>query len=247
MTDLSIISAFLVGLLSGVHCLGMCGGISSALSFSKDRGQADENKLIILSLYNLGRISSYTIAGVLFGLIGQFTVMSDAHGLHQILQTITAILFVLMGLYLGNWWRVLSLLERLGGYAWKVIQPLGRRFLPIRKPSHAFVVGLIWGWLPCGLVYSMLVASLGTGNAAAGGLLMLSFGLGTLPNLLLIGAFASKLHRFVLLPIVRNTAAILIILLGSYLLLDAWVLSDHTNHNAHTGHTEDVQHQHHHH
>ena len=121
---------------------------------------------------------------------------------------------ILLGLYLAGWWSGLARVERAGGLLWKRIEPLGRRLLPVRSPWQALLLGMVWGWLPCGLVYSVLIWSLSAGGMLQGALLMGAFGLGTLPNLLLMGAAAGWLAGTLRQPLVRRIAGTLVILLG---------------------------------
>jgi sulfite exporter TauE/SafE len=123
-----------------------------------------------------------------------------------------------MGLYLAGWWRGLAHVEKLGARWWRRIEPMGRRLLPVRRPRQALLVGALWGWLPCGLVYSVLIWSIATGSATQGALLMLSFGLGTLPNLLLMGLFANRVARTLRAPLVRGLAGSMVIGFGVYTL-----------------------------
>ncbi len=213
--------AFVVGLLGGVHCLGMCGGIVGALTLGQPRARADEPGFWLLQLgYNLGRLASYALAGALAGGLGLLLAaagpLADAQ---RALDVAAGLFMVVLGLYLAGWWSGLARLERAGGLLWKRIEPLGRRLLPVRSPLHAFLLGMVWGWLPCGLVYSVLVWSLSAGGVAQGALLMLAFGLGTLPNLLLMGAAAGWLAGFLRRPAVRRLAGALVILLGLMMLL----------------------------
>ena len=213
------LAAFLIGLTGGVHCFGMCGGIVGALTLGLP--SAPGHPLLIrlpyLLAYNLGRILSYVAAGALAGGIGTWTAhLLSIHHAQLGLQILAGLFMILLGLYLGGWWSVLSRLEQAGGLLWRRIEPWGRRFLPVRTPVQAFSIGLIWGWLPCGLVYSVLVWAVGAGGALEGGLLLLSFGLGTLPALLAMGTAAATLTGFVRRPAVRATAGVLVILFGMY-------------------------------
>ncbi len=226
--ELSYLSVFLVGLLGGVHCVGMCGGIVGALSMnlSKPAGtstlQTAGRQLPFLLAYNLGRIASYTLAGILFGGIGALVKhWISIHYAQLILQAVAGLFMLALGLYLAGWWRGLTRLERMGGRAWKHIEPLGRRFIPARSFSSALALGMVWGWLPCGLVYSVLTMSMATGNAMQGGVLMLSFALGTLPNLLLMGVFAGSALRFAQKPGMRTVAGLLVMGFGVYTLVNA--------------------------
>ena len=219
MVGIDLISAFVVGLLGGVHCVGMCGGIVGALSL----GLPTERNLSLLLVYNLGRISSYTFAGALMGALGfYFSGLLPVQAAQRVLLSLAGLFLILMGLYLAGWWNGLSRVERAGGLLWRRIEPLGRGLLPVRSMRHGFLLGLLWGWLPCGLVYSALVWTVSSGGAAEGAMLMLAFGLGTLPNLLLMGVAAAQLKRWARQPAVRGIAGCLVIVFGALLLADAW-------------------------
>jgi len=221
---MTLLSIFIMGLLSGVHCVGMCGGIASALSLGSQSKSGTQKRLWIQVFYNLGRISSYTLAGLLMGWIGAVTIQGFAsYSLHQILQTFSGIVLIFMGLYLASWWRILVKVEQAGTVIWKRIEPFARKLIPIKKIHQAFLVGMLWGWLPCGLVYSMLTMSLTTGSATQGALVMLSFGLGTLPNLLALGLMAASLQKFLRHPVVKTMAALLVMAVGVYLIVQVWV------------------------
>jgi len=219
MASVDLISAFVVGLLGGVHCVGMCGGIVGALSF----GAASHRQLPILLAYNAGRISSYALAGALMGALGfYFSGLLPVQAAQRFLLSVAGLFMVLMGLYLAGWWNALSHIERAGGALWRKIEPLGRGLVPVRSIRHGFVLGLLWGWLPCGLVYSALVWTVSAGGAWEGALLMLAFGLGTLPNLLLMGVAAAQLNRWVRQPVVRAVAGALVMVFGLVLVYRAW-------------------------
>jgi sulfite exporter TauE/SafE len=224
-TEASYFTAFLVGLFGGVHCVGMCGGIVGALSFgvSEDIRQQQRRMLPYLLAYNLARISSYTLAGILLGGISALALQLVAiNQFQQALLVFAGIFMILLGLYVGGWWPVLLRLEQAGGLIWRRIEPLGRRFMPVRSVRQAFMLGLVWGWLPCGLVYSVLIWAIASGGPFEGGLLLLSFGLGTLPNLLAMGLFAATLSRWVRYPWVRWLAGAAIIIFGVVQILQVW-------------------------
>ncbi len=216
--DTSYITAFLVGLLGGVHCVGMCGGIVGALCLGLDDGlnktaqQNFKKTFPFLLLYNTGRISSYTLAGILMGSIGWLgSHLFTLYSIQQTLEIIAAAFMLALGLYIAGWWKGLAKIERWGGKViWQRLEPIGRKFMPVRSYPHALFLGLVWGWLPCGLVYSVVIWTISTQSPLEGGLLMLSFGLGTLPNLLLMGVFASTLTQFIQQPWVRQVAGMLI-------------------------------------
>jgi sulfite exporter TauE/SafE len=211
------LTALLTGLSGGVHCVGMCGGVVTALSFAT--GKPPHPWRIQLS-YNLGRLLTYTLLGTLAGATGHWLAATLwLHQAQQVLELVAGLFLLLLGLYLGNWWHGLRYLEQIGAHLWRHIQPLGRRYLPIRTPGRALIVGMIWGFLPCGLVYSALIWSLSAGSALAGGLLMLSFGLGTLPTLLTLGTASGQLTTVARHPWARRVAGALVLGFGLHMLL----------------------------
>lgn len=214
------LSAFAAGLLGGVHCVGMCGGVVGAMTFGLPESARRSGRLLLfLGGYNVGRIASYTLAGLLVGGIGGVAVdlVSLRHA-SVILLVLAGAFMMLLGLYLAGWWRGLAQLERAGGLLWRRIEPLARRLMIVRRPLQTLPMGLVWGWLPCGLVYSALILALTAGGALEGALVMLSFGLGTLPNLMLIGVFAAQLTRFTRDPRVRVMAGVIVMGFGLYYL-----------------------------
>jgi len=227
-TEISFLAAVIVGLLGGVHCLGMCGGIVGALTLGVDEasGKTQTGLFRFQLAYNSGRILSYGFAGALAGLLGSLAL--DLTGVNQAqlwLQFIAGLFMLALGLYLAGWWRGLIYLERLGSVLWKRIQPLGKQLIPVQSVKHAFLLGLVWGWLPCGLVYSVLIWSFSSGGMQQGFFLMLGFGLGTLPNLLLIGVFAARIGRWVRTPLLQSFAGLLVMFLGGYMIwlaFSAW-------------------------
>ncbi len=221
MIEYSLFAAFLVGLLGGVHCVGMCGGIVGALSFGLPAGrEAAGRSLPFLLAYNLGRLSSYAVAGALAGGVTAVAGhLLDIRAWQQILLGVAGGFLILLGLYLAGWWTVLRRVEAVGSRVWRRIEPAGRRLLPVRHLWQALLLGGLWGWLPCGLVYSVLIWAMAAGSAREGALLLLAFGLGTLPNLLAMGLFAQHLRRFVGNPGVRRAAGVLVMAFG---LLEVW-------------------------
>lgn len=227
MPEISIISVFLVGLLGGVHCAGMCGGIVTALSFATP--DAKPNLRMLLG-YNLGRILSYGIAGAIAGAVGASTLLlNDFLPMSRGLYIFANVMLILLGLYLAGLSRAVLLLENLGGGIWVKLQPLMKRLMPVRSAPQALLVGMVWGWLPCGLVYSVLISALASGSAVQGGLLMLAFGLGTLPNLLAMGLFAQQLQRLTRQPSVRLMAGLLVAAFGVWGLAQLIINNLHTN------------------
>ena len=158
-----LISAFILGLLGGGHCLGMCGGLMGALTLAIPPEQRGRRLQLLLG-YNLGRVLSYAAAGLLLGLGGWALANSPAA---TALRVVAALLLVAMGLYLASWWSGLTRIEALGKGLWRFIQPLTRRFMPVHGLPQALALGALWGWLPCGLVYSTLLWAASQGDASA--------------------------------------------------------------------------------
>ena len=182
MPELTLLSAVAIGWLGGVHCLGMCGGIVSALALSAP--EAGRNRILLA--YNLGRCLTYIALGIFAGALGQLGSAQFAMA-PTLLYALANLMLIGMGLYLvGLPWMVRPL-EQGGQHLWRHIEPLSRRLFPVNSVPRAFGVGLLWGFLPCGLVYSALATAFAVGSFLQGGLWMAAFALGTLPNLLLAG------------------------------------------------------------
>ena len=214
MVEFSLVAVFLVGLLSGVHCLGMCGSIVGVFTAQVPK---DAARWPFHLAYSSGRITSYAMAGALVGAVGQAgLLMRDAVPVQHLLFTLSSLMLVVLGLYLAGVWGAVRQLERLGGGLWKHLQPYTTRLLPVNTVPRALGLGGLWGWLPCGLVYSVLLTALASGNAMRGALIMLAFGLGTLPNLLAIGLFWEGIKGWVQSPRVRLTAGLLVAMFGVY-------------------------------
>jgi hypothetical protein len=211
MPDSGYFALFLVGLLGGTHCVGMCGGIVGALSLG---GPARWSMHLA---YNAGRILSYAAAGALAGALGAAGIgLGGDAPVRIVLYLVANLMLVALGLYLLGVTRALAFTERLGQRLWLRIQPLTRRFLPARTVAQAFPLGVLWGWLPCGLVYSALATALGSGSPGGGALAMLAFGTGTLPNLLAAGILLARMNEFVRRAPVRIASGLLVLGFGLY-------------------------------
>lgn len=214
----SFLSVFLVGLFASVgHCVAMCGGVVGALTIGLDESiKTNKFKIVQYHLfYNLGRILSYTFVGILFGALGEWgSSLLEMSTFDKVLRLFSGILMVLMGLYLSGWWFGLRKIEIIGVKIWAKIQPITQKILPITTLKKAFSLGLLWGYLPCGVVYSVLVFAMVSGSWWQGGLIMLVFALGTLPSLLLMGSISSAFNRFNQKPMVKKMAGLLVIIMG---------------------------------
>jgi sulfite exporter TauE/SafE len=230
--SLGLAAVFLVGLLGGVHCAGMCGGIVSAISAGVPRPdrpglRAQLPALALHAAYSSGRIASYSFAGAVAGSVGGVGLLAgQALPLQTVLYVMANLMMVALGIYLAGYTRILAPIESLGRPLWARIQPLARRFLPARTPTQALGVGLLWGFLPCGMVYSMLGLALLSGSPGSGALIMLAFGLGTLPNLLLAGMLLTRLRALTRNPSLRRVAGLLVLGFGLVGLARASTLGD---------------------
>ena len=228
--DSLLLAAFVVGLAGGVHCVGMCGGIVAAVTLragaihavssgsgaSLAAGRVGAGRLSFQLAFNFGRIATYGVAGAAVGAIGSLGVLLESLFPVQLaLRVVASALVVLVGLYIAGYGSsVVRGLERSGAGAWRVAQRFGGNFFPPDTPARAVVAGSVWGWLPCGLVYSVLVTALVSGSAARGAAIMLAFGLGTLPTLVAAGLLAERLRHALQRPAVRVAAGTLVAALG---------------------------------
>ncbi len=216
MTELAplLVSAFVLGLLGGGHCLGMCGGLMGALTMAIPPEQR-ARRLRLLLAYNLGRVFSYALAGLLIGLAGWAVATGPAA---LAMRVVAALLLIAMGLYLAGWWSGLTRIEALGRGLWRHIQPVASRLMPVTSLPRALLLGGLWGWLPCGLVYSTLLWSASQGDAWQSALLMFAFGIGTWPVLLATGLAAERLTAVLRKRQVRVAGGVLVILFGLWTL-----------------------------
>jgi uncharacterized protein len=211
-------TALAVGLLGGVHCLTMCGGLVATLTLGlgPEIRRDPWRMLPYQGIYNLARLAGYMVAGALFGALGTLLIALEIlPAMRHLLQALAGVMMVLLGLYLAGWSRgLLQAIERQGARFWPRLEPIARRVLPVRTLGQAAVIGFIWAWLPCGLVYSVLIMAMASGQALTGALIMLAFGLGTLPNLLGIALLAGAVARLVERLWVRRLAGLLVIGFG---------------------------------
>lgn len=226
MIGFSLMSAFLLGLLGGAHCATMCGGIVTVLGARHriipitaiDAGggaSADAPARLQPLAYNLGRISSYGAAGAIAGAVGS-TAWLAQHVLpvQQAAFIAANLVMIVLGLVLILGAGRLAPLEKFGTGVWRRLAPLAARLLRAKGNGGALAAGLVWGWVPCGMVYGVLVAALVSGSAADGALLMLAFGLGTLPNLLLLGWLVQRGSGWLDRPKIRFVAGALVVAFG---------------------------------
>lgn len=208
-------TAFMAGLLGGAHCAAMCGGIVSLTCAPAADGRPRSPGYPLA--YNLGRISSYVLAGALAGSLGQAGMAMRGGALAQhLLMFLMGATLIVVALNVAGVRPVTRGIEAAGSLLWRHVQPVSRHFLPVTSPWQALGLGALWGWLPCGMVYAVLLTALASGNAAEGATILAAFGLGTLPNLLLIGSALGRVRRWMQIARVRYVASMLIAAVGIY-------------------------------
>ena len=225
MSAVSLFPVFMVGLLGSVHCAGMCGGIVGAFSVAPVRAfpvavvslrsAAPSAALGRVLAYNSGRIASYAVAGALAGgLASGARVLAGLAVVETIGYWLANLMLVVLGLYLMDAWRGLAHLEQLGRKAWRRIEPVTARLLPLDSPLKLVAMGALWGWLPCGMVYSVLLTAMLSGSALSGAAVMAAFGLGTLPMLLSMGLAGAPLRAWIGRRAVRVTCGAVVLGFG---------------------------------
>ncbi len=194
----SYLFAFAMGLFSSMHCIGMCGSIIGSLTFSLEPKIRENKRHLIpyILSYNIGRIFSYVVAGVIIGSVQYLFKLPfiDIDG-YRILQLLSAVFMISAGFYIAGWFPKFAYIEKIGSKLWKFIEPFGRKLIPVKSKLQAFLFGTIWGWLPCGLVYTSLALAATAGDFAKSGLTMLAFGIGTLPAVMGVGIITNALSK----------------------------------------------------
>ncbi|MCL1077260.1 sulfite exporter TauE/SafE family protein [Parashewanella spongiae] len=226
MINFDVSGALLVGLMGAGHCFGMCGGLVAAFSSQTTTVKIGENlllKQIWLQLsYNFGRIVSYSLAGAIVG--GSAASLGSFFEIDNYLiglRIFAGLMMIITGLYVSQIWFGLTKIEIIGKFLWKFIQPFATKLLPIQTRPKAIIAGLVWGWLPCGLVYSMLTWAVASGSALDGATIMAAFGLGTLPSLLAAGAAAKTVSSWLQQRAIKVVSGVSIILFGIHTLFIA--------------------------
>lgn len=208
-------TALAIGFLGGIHCVGMCGGIVAALTLRRPGVPPAPGAWRLQLGYNAGRIASYTAAGAIAGLVGSLgTLLDRLLPVQLALYVVANALLVLLGLYLAGLGTAVLRLEAAGGAVWRFAQSHGLKLAPARTLPGAVAAGAAWGWIPCGLVYSTIALALVSGSAVKGALVMLAFGVGTLPTLLATGLAAERLKRWARDRRVRVAAGIAVLAMG---------------------------------
>lgn len=199
-----LLAALLAGLLGGGHCAGMCGGIAGML-VARGGGRWQ-----LQACHHVGRIGSYAVIGGIAGTVGEVALFADRIlPVQQVLWWLAQAMLLAVGLYLAGLWQGVRHIEALGGGVWRSLSAHLPALLPADTPGKALLAGAVWGWLPCGLVYTLVVTALASGSGPQGALILLVFGLGTLPNVWLIGSTAR--WRIWRRPGMRRAAGLLLV------------------------------------
>ena len=205
-------AAFIAGFFGSAHCLGMCGGIAGLFAVRLEIASLSR-RLHLALVYNVGRILGYAVLGFVVAGVSQ-TLANLIPVLTGPVRLLSGILILLVGLQLAFDWKPLAWLERGGSVVWQRIAPSARGLLPADTAAKALALGFIWGWLPCGLVYSALLIAATSGEALNGAQVMVAFGLGTLPAMLLTGLGAAQLQAFMARTWARRGAGLVVMVMG---------------------------------
>ena len=206
----ALATALAAGFLGSAHCFGMCAGISGL--FAVNQSVASLRRDIPMAVtYNAGRVMSYAIIGVIVAALGK-TFVDAIPKLAAPVRLASGLLIVVIGLQVAFNWRFLAPVEKAGAHLWSRIAPAAKGLLPVTSIPKALGLGLLWGWLPCGLVYSVLLIAATTADPFSGGLVMVAFGIGTMPAMIATGVSAARLSQF--MSGKRLGAGLLIVLIG---------------------------------
>lgn len=229
--------AFMIGLGSSGHCLLMCGGLSSALS-SRLTSAAPWHRIGKLLLFHFGRIACYSLLGLVLGSAIHW-LLSFSSTLVIVARIISALMIIVMGLYVAGISGIIRLLEKQLGFLWRRLQPLAQRYMPMEQWHHALALGFLWGFLPCGMIYSTLLWASSNNHGLYTSWLMFSFGLGTLPSLLLANWFSLQTLAFLQKKHFKMAIGILLVLFGLSSL--GFMLMPHAQHTQHGSQPQEQQ------
>ena len=245
---IDLFSAFIIGLLGSGHCLAMCGGITTMLtsaigpsnnqpsqenttrgdipikvSTSKVNCSPQTFRVNLIFFYHIGRIASYCLIGAIVGFTGSIAAKNIGLPIAG-LRLVAAVFLIFLGLYIGKWLLWLNRVESLGEGLWRYLSPLAKHVIPVDNRKKSLALGALWGWLPCGLVYSTLTWSLASGSSISGASIMLFFGLGTLPALIALSLGIGSIKNLLVNTTFRNTMALSLIAYGLYSFIVAYQL-----------------------
>lgn len=179
-----LLIAFTIGLSSTGHCIAMCGGISSALSSGIQNPETSQ-RILRLIAFHMGRISCYALIGLVAGILLNGVVNVSKTAMIYT-HTLALVMVLLSGLYILGVNPLLKKVEEKLAFIWRALQPITAKFIAMENLSQAYAMGFIWGFLPCGMIYSTVLWSSTASHNWQASILMLAFGLGTMPALLLL-------------------------------------------------------------
>ncbi|HOX70575.1 MAG TPA: sulfite exporter TauE/SafE family protein [Dokdonella sp.] len=219
---LTLGAALLLGLAASGHCLVMCGGISAALGIATAKAANGRPRAGLLLGYQAGRIASYGLAGLLFGgVLGGLIGLLDIEAVRRSLRALSALALLLGALVAFG--RVRDPGFGIGRRLWPRLAPLGRKLLPVTNLPRAFAFGMVWGWMPCGFVYTvLLIASLQL-DASRAAATMTAFGLGTAPAMLATAFGAQRMVGFAARPGARRVAGTVLLASAALTLAGPWL------------------------
>jgi sulfite exporter TauE/SafE len=208
-------TAFLAGLLGSGHCFGMCGGIAAGLG-AMSRGRA----VLPALQFNLARLASYAVLGLIAAIV--LSGVSALVPIGRWLRLLTAVMILMIGLkFLFNF-RGIEFIERGGAGLWRKILPFALKAGNRQDWIGRLLLGFCWGFLPCGLVYTVLMTAASTANPVSGALTMLTFGVGTLPSMLGLTVAAPALSSFLEDRTVRRVIGFALVVLAFWTLVMMW-------------------------
>ncbi|HEY0939426.1 MAG TPA: sulfite exporter TauE/SafE family protein [Steroidobacter sp.] len=237
MTDpsdaLSLSAAFIAGIAGSAHCFAMCGGLAGALGMRARATAASPSSAFTNALsYHVGRLGGYTAAGAICGLIGAtLQAVLDLARIGTTLRIASGVLLVLIALRMLSPWNPLRWLETFGAKFWRRLQPYTLGTGKLTGHTQAIALGFLWGWLPCGLVYSMLLFAALSGHALNGAAILLAFGLGTLPSMLTSSVLASQVQRVLNNRWPRFASGLLLLMFGAWMIWIALPAGGHAHHH----------------
>ena len=222
----------------GVHCIGMCGGISAAFSFSVPEAQRQGRSLWLWQgLFGLGRVTTYVLLGALAGALGAGLLGALPAPNRSIAMALSGVLMLLVSLYLLGKGGGLQRLEAVGVGLWRRLQPYTRQLMPVDRPWKALSLGMLWGFLPCGLIYTALVLATTAAHPLSGAAVMLVFGLITVVPVAATGVLGSQLQRFRRGPWPRIAALLTLIMAVWFFAMAAGIGGGHDHqHQPHSEH-----------
>jgi sulfite exporter TauE/SafE len=219
---LTLAAALLLGLAASGHCLVMCGGISAALGIATAKRADGRPRPLLLIGYQIGRALSYSLAGLLLGgALGALIGVLDIESVRRALRVVSAIALLLGALVAFG--RVRDPGFGIGHRLWQRIAPFGRRLLPVTSLPRALAFGMVWGWMPCGFVYTVLIIAALQGSALQGAATMAAFGIGTLPSMFLAAFGAQRFAGFSAKPAARRIAGLALLASAALTLAGPWL------------------------